>query len=75
MDRKRSGYLRSGIRPNFLGVSSGVEIVVESTGRFTKKEDAEKHLQAGAKKVIISAPGKDEDLTVVMGVNDEQYDP
>lgn len=53
----------------------GVEIVVESTGRFTKKEDAEKHLEAGAKKVIISAPGKDEDLTVVMGVNDDQYDP
>ncbi|MFD1397408.1 type I glyceraldehyde-3-phosphate dehydrogenase [Kroppenstedtia eburnea] len=53
----------------------GVEIVVESTGRFTKKEDAEKHLQAGAKKVIISAPAKNEDLTVVMGVNDDQYDP
>ncbi|MGF7088898.1 glyceraldehyde 3-phosphate dehydrogenase [Kroppenstedtia sanguinis] len=53
----------------------GVEIVAESTGRFTKKEDAEKHLQAGAKKVIISAPAKNEDLTVVMGVNDDQYDP
>lgn len=53
----------------------GAEIVVESTGRFTKKEDAEKHLQAGAKKVIISAPAKNEDLTVVMGVNDDQYDP
>ncbi|EGK10862.1 glyceraldehyde-3-phosphate dehydrogenase A [Desmospora sp. 8437] len=53
----------------------GVEIVVESTGRFTKKEDAEKHLQASAKKVIISAPAKNEDLTVVMGVNDDQYDP
>lgn len=53
----------------------GVEIVVESTGRFTKKEDAEKHRQAGAKKVIISAPAKNEDLTVVMGVNEDQYDP
>ncbi|MDA8352217.1 MAG: type I glyceraldehyde-3-phosphate dehydrogenase [Firmicutes bacterium] len=53
----------------------GVKIVSESTGRFTKKEDAEKHLQAGAKKVVISAPGKNEDLTVVMGVNHEQYDP
>ncbi|QKG83227.1 type I glyceraldehyde-3-phosphate dehydrogenase [Kroppenstedtia pulmonis] len=53
----------------------GVDIVVESTGRFTKKEDAEKHRQAGAKKVIISAPGKQEDLTVVVGVNEEKYDP
>lgn len=53
----------------------GVDIVVESTGRFTKKEDAEKHRQAGAKKVILSAPGKQEDLTVVMGVNEEKYDP
>ncbi|MDR6225656.1 type I glyceraldehyde-3-phosphate dehydrogenase [Desmospora profundinema] len=53
----------------------GVEIVVESTGRFTKKEDADKHRQAGAKKVIISAPAKDEDLTVVMGVNQDKYDP
>jgi glyceraldehyde 3-phosphate dehydrogenase len=53
----------------------GVDVVVESTGRFTKKEDAEKHRQAGAKKVIISAPAKNEDLTVVMGVNHESYDP
>ncbi|SHH35254.1 MULTISPECIES: type I glyceraldehyde-3-phosphate dehydrogenase [Virgibacillus] len=53
----------------------GVEIVMESTGRFTNREDAQKHLDAGAKKVIISAPGKNEDLTVVMGVNDKEYDP
>ncbi|CAO5255316.1 type I glyceraldehyde-3-phosphate dehydrogenase [Frankia sp. AgKG'84/4] len=53
----------------------GVDIVIESTGRFTKAADAAKHLQAGAKKVIISAPAKDEDLTVVMGVNDDAYDP
>jgi glyceraldehyde 3-phosphate dehydrogenase len=53
----------------------GIDVVVESTGRFTKKEDAEKHRQAGAKKVIISAPAKNEDLTVVMGVNHESYDP
>ena len=53
----------------------GVEVVVESTGRFTKREDAAKHLEAGAKKVIISAPAKDEDITVVMGVNHEKYDP
>lgn len=53
----------------------GVEIVVESTGRFTKREDAAKHLEGGAKKVIISAPATNEDITVVMGVNHEKYDP
>lgn len=53
----------------------GVDIVVESTGLFTKREDASKHLEAGAKKVIISAPAKGEDLTVVMGVNQDKYDP
>ncbi|MGG1660943.1 type I glyceraldehyde-3-phosphate dehydrogenase [Brevibacillus sp. NRS-1366] len=53
----------------------GVEIVVESTGRFTKREDAAKHLEGGAKKVIISAPATNEDITVVMGVNEEKYDP
>ncbi|MFT9849972.1 type I glyceraldehyde-3-phosphate dehydrogenase [Aneurinibacillus sp. REN35] len=53
----------------------GVEVVVESTGRFTKREDAAKHLEAGAKKVIISAPGKNEDITIVLGVNEENYDP
>jgi glyceraldehyde 3-phosphate dehydrogenase len=53
----------------------GAQIVIESTGRFTNREDAEKHVEAGAEKVIISAPAKGEDITVVMGVNDEQYDP
>ncbi|PTQ50910.1 MAG: NAD-dependent glyceraldehyde-3-phosphate dehydrogenase [Brockia lithotrophica] len=53
----------------------GVEVVVESTGRFTNREDAAKHLEAGAKKVIISAPAKGDDLTVVMGVNEGRYDP
>jgi glyceraldehyde 3-phosphate dehydrogenase len=53
----------------------GVEIVVESTGLFTQAEKAQLHLQAGAKKVIISAPGKGEVLTVVLGVNEEMYDP
>ncbi len=53
----------------------GVDIVVESTGFFTKREGAAKHLKAGAKKVIISAPAKDEDLTVVLGVNEDKYDP
>lgn len=52
----------------------GVEVVVESTGRFTKRADAAKHLEAGAKKVIISAPASDEDITVVMGVNEDKYD-
>jgi len=52
-----------------------VDIVVESTGRFTNREDAAKHLQAGAKKVIISAPAKNEDITIVMGVNQDKYDP
>ncbi|MFU0792110.1 type I glyceraldehyde-3-phosphate dehydrogenase [Cerasibacillus sp. JNUCC 74] len=53
----------------------GVDIVLESTGRFRKREDAQKHIDAGAKKVIISAPGQNEDLTIVMGVNDKEYDP
>ncbi|MFJ8196200.1 type I glyceraldehyde-3-phosphate dehydrogenase [Streptomyces sp. NPDC096152] len=53
----------------------GVDIVIESTGIFTKKEDAEKHIAGGAKKVIISAPAKNEDVTIVMGVNHDQYDP
>jgi glyceraldehyde 3-phosphate dehydrogenase len=51
-----------------------VDVVVESTGIFTKAEDAKKHIEAGAKKVIISAPAKGEDITVVMGVNDDKYD-
>lgn len=53
----------------------GVEIVIESTGKFTNRQDAVKHLEAGAKKVIISAPGKGEDITIVMGVNDDKYNP
>jgi glyceraldehyde 3-phosphate dehydrogenase len=53
----------------------GVDVVVESTGRFTKRDDAAKHLEAGAKKVIISAPAKGEDITVVLGVNEGMYDP
>ncbi|MFD7401233.1 type I glyceraldehyde-3-phosphate dehydrogenase [Streptomyces sp. NPDC059866] len=53
----------------------GVDIVIESTGIFTKKEDAAKHIAGGAKKVLISAPAKDEDITIVMGVNHDKYDP
>jgi glyceraldehyde 3-phosphate dehydrogenase len=52
-----------------------VDIVVESTGRFTRREDAGKHLEAGAKKVIISAPAKNPDITIVLGVNEEKYSP
>ncbi|WP_029916850.1 type I glyceraldehyde-3-phosphate dehydrogenase [Pelobacter seleniigenes] len=52
----------------------GVEIVIESTGLFTKRAAAQKHIDAGAKKVVISAPGKEVDLTVCMGVNEQDYD-
>jgi glyceraldehyde 3-phosphate dehydrogenase (phosphorylating) len=55
--------------------SVGAEIVVESTGLFTKREDAAKHLHDSVKKVIISAPAKNEDITIVLGVNDKAYDP
>jgi glyceraldehyde 3-phosphate dehydrogenase len=54
--------------------SVGAEVVLESTGHFTKSADAKKHIAAGAKKVIISAPATDEDVTIVMGVNDDKYD-
>jgi len=53
----------------------GAEIVIESTGLFTDREKAAKHIEAGAQKVVISAPAKGEDLTVVLGVNDASYDP
>jgi glyceraldehyde 3-phosphate dehydrogenase len=53
----------------------GVDVAIESTGHFTKRDDAAKHLEAGAKKVVISAPATDPDLTVVLGVNDREYDP
>jgi len=53
----------------------GVEVVIEATGKFTKRDGAAKHLESGAKKVVITAPATDEDITIVMGVNDEKYDP
>src|SRR6187549_1188781 len=53
----------------------GAEVVVESTGLFTGREKAALHLEAGAQKVVISAPAKDEDVTIVLGVNDDAYDP
>jgi glyceraldehyde 3-phosphate dehydrogenase len=52
----------------------GVDVVIESTGFFTKRADAAKHIEGGAKKVVISAPAKDEDITIVMGVNHQDYD-
>ena len=52
----------------------GVDLVIESTGKFVKREDCMKHIEGGAKKVIISAPGKNEDKTIVMGVNENEYD-
>jgi glyceraldehyde 3-phosphate dehydrogenase len=52
-----------------------VDVVIESTGFFTSREGAQKHIDAGAKKVVISAPATDPDITVVLGVNDDQYDP
>src|SRR5262245_21248789 len=53
----------------------GVDVVVESTGIFTDYDGSHKHIEAGAKKVIISAPAKGEDITIVLGVNDDKYDP
>jgi glyceraldehyde 3-phosphate dehydrogenase len=53
----------------------GVDVAIESTGLFTKREQAEKHLEAGAKKVVISAPATDPDITLVLGVNGREYDP
>jgi len=60
---------------NLPWASVGAEIVVESTGIFTAKEKASLHLKGGAKKVIISAPATDEDITIVLGVNEDKYDP
>jgi hypothetical protein len=72
--------MRSNASPSVKGPSAlpwkelGVDIVIESTGLFTERSKAQGHIDAGAKKVIISAPGKEEDITIVMGVNHEKYD-
>src|SRR4029079_12126937 len=60
---------------NLPWANLGVEVAFESTGLFTDRANAEKHLQAGAKKVVISAPATDPDITIVLGVNDREYDP
>ena len=65
----------SATRRTCRGRISGAEVVVESTGLFTSREKAATHLEAGAQKVVISAPAKDEDVTIVLGVNDDAYDP
>lgn len=78
------GYFEDKLTPKFLAEKDpaalpwremGVDIVIESTGRFTKKEDAKAHIEAGAKLVIISAPAEDADATIVLGVNEEIFDP
>ena len=56
---------------NCLGKSLGIDIVIEATGKFNSREKAQLHIEAGAKKVILTAPGKNEDITIVMGVNEE----
>ncbi len=75
VDGKRIKVLAEKDPANLPWKDLGVDIVVESTGFFTKAGDARKHIDAGARKVLISAPASDEDLTVVLGVNDDQYDP
>ena len=60
--------------PRCRGADSGAEVVIESTGLFTGREDAAKHLEAGAKKVIITAPASEPDVTLALGVNDDAYD-
>jgi glyceraldehyde 3-phosphate dehydrogenase len=79
-----NGFVASGDEVKVLGerdparlpwAQLGVDVVVESTGFFRQRDKAKLHLDAGAKKVIITAPGKDEDLTIVLGVNEEMYDP
>jgi len=81
---REDGFLASGDEVKILAerdparlpwAKLGVDIVIESTGLFRKREKAKLHLDAGAKKVIITAPAKEEDLTVVLGVNEEMYDP
>ena len=65
----------SATRPRCPGRTLGAEVVIESTGLFTARDDAAKHVEAGATKVIITAPAKEPDVTLALGVNDDAYDP
>ncbi len=75
VDGKSVGVTAERDPANLPWAELGVDIVVESTGLFTKRADAAKHITAGAKKVIISAPAKEEDITIVLGVNEDKYNP
>ncbi len=72
---QRPAILAEADPTNLPWADMGVDIVLECTGRFRERSAAAKHLEAGARKVLISAPGKEPDLTVVLGVNDGSYDP
>src|SRR5438874_1148291 len=69
------GNLRAKVEAKGESIALGVDVVFESTGLFTKRDDAAKHVAAGAKKVVITAPAKSPDITVVLGVNDDKYEP
>ena len=72
--RRAQDALRARSRRRCPWGDLGVEVVLESTGFFTDRDGAQKHLDAGAKKVVISAPATDPDITLVLGVNDDEYD-
>ena len=74
VDGKKIAYLQIKDPAQLPWKDMGIDIVIESTGLFTDRESASKHLTAGAKKVVISAPGKNPDITLLMGVNQDQYD-
>ncbi len=75
VDEKEIKVLAERDPANLPWKTLGIDVVVESTGRFVDRDGASKHLTAGAKKVIISAPAKDPDITIVLGVNEDKYDP
>jgi glyceraldehyde 3-phosphate dehydrogenase len=75
VDGREIKFLSERDPANLPWADLGVDVAIESTGLFTERTSAEKHLQAGAKKVVISAPATDPDITIVLGVNDREYDP
>jgi glyceraldehyde 3-phosphate dehydrogenase len=75
VDGREIKFLSERDPANLPWADLGVDVAIESTGLFTERASAEKHLQAGAKKVVISAPATDPDITIVLGVNDREYDP